>query len=309
MRSFRSILVDVDSTATVHPALERAARIARACSAGLKIVDVIGAPCEAPTLWREQIERDVAGRVHERLSCLANSLTGVTADVAVLRGHPGAALTHEAIRGNHDLLVRSYVRDVVARGPKPFGPVGRQLFRQCPCPVWAVGPGAVPARPRIVAAVHSTSDDAAELDMNSKVIDLALFIADLEHGSLVLLDTWHPFGERRILSHAAHDDFDAYVRVSEHRTSRQLKALRDAYDGCLAGVRLDLLKGDATTIIPEYVVAHGIDTVVTGTSARAGIARLVFGNTAEGLLKRAPCSVLAVKPDGFVSPVRLEDTA
>ena len=43
-----------------------------------------------------------------------------------------------------------------------------------------------------------------------------------------------------------------------------------------------------------------------GTMARSGIAGLLIGNTAERVLRKLPCSVLAVKPDGFVSPERLE---
>ena len=31
-----------------------------------------------------------------------------------------------------------------------------------------------------------------------------------------------------------------------------------------------------------------------------------IGNTAERVLRKLPCSVLAVKPDGFVSPVRVD---
>jgi universal stress protein E len=53
-------------------------------------------------------------------------------------------------------------------------------------------------------------------------------------------------------------------------------------------------------------VAEGIDLVVMGTVARAGIAGMLIGNTAERVLRKLPCSVLTVKPDGFVSPVRLD---
>ena len=53
-------------------------------------------------------------------------------------------------------------------------------------------------------------------------------------------------------------------------------------------------------------MAEGIDLVVMGTVARAGIAGMLIGNTAERVLRKLPCSVLTVKPDGFVSPVRLD---
>jgi len=42
-----------------------------------------------------------------------------------------------------------------------------------------------------------------------------------------------------------------------------------------------------------------------GTVGRTGIPGLIMGNTAESILNNIGCSVLAVKPPGFVSPVTL----
>ncbi len=43
--------------------------------------------------------------------------------------------------------------------------------------------------------------------------------------------------------------------------------------------------------------------VVMGTVARTGVAGLLVGNTAERLLDEVRCSVITLKPPGFVSPV------
>ena len=42
-----------------------------------------------------------------------------------------------------------------------------------------------------------------------------------------------------------------------------------------------------------------------GTVGRHGLSGILIGNTAEDILSNVDCSVLALKPDGFVSPVRL----
>ena len=42
-----------------------------------------------------------------------------------------------------------------------------------------------------------------------------------------------------------------------------------------------------------------------GTVARTGIAGLIMGNTAESILDQLEQSVIAIKPQGFVSPVKL----
>jgi nucleotide-binding universal stress UspA family protein len=46
------------------------------------------------------------------------------------------------------------------------------------------------------------------------------------------------------------------------------------------------------------------DLVVMGTIARTGISGFIIGNTAESILDQLTCSVLAVKPPGFVTPVK-----
>jgi nucleotide-binding universal stress UspA family protein len=51
-----------------------------------------------------------------------------------------------------------------------------------------------------------------------------------------------------------------------------------------------------------------VDAIVMGTVCRSGIAGFFIGNTAEEVLQRVDCSVLTVKPDGFVSPIKLEET-
>ena len=41
-----------------------------------------------------------------------------------------------------------------------------------------------------------------------------------------------------------------------------------------------------------------------GTMSRGGVAGLLVGNTAERLLDKVECSLLTIKPEDFVSPVR-----
>lgn len=50
-----------------------------------------------------------------------------------------------------------------------------------------------------------------------------------------------------------------------------------------------------------------VDCIVVGTVARTGIAGFIMGNNAETILERIDCSLLAIKPPGFVTPVTLEN--
>jgi nucleotide-binding universal stress UspA family protein len=66
-----------------------------------------------------------------------------------------------------------------------------------------------------------------------------------------------------------------------------------------------LLKGDAEALIPALAKRKGVELIVMGTVCRTGIAGFIIGNTAENILQQVDCSVLTVKPEGFVSPVKL----
>jgi universal stress protein E len=59
--------------------------------------------------------------------------------------------------------------------------------------------------------------------------------------------------------------------------------------------------------LPEDViedVANRLDAelVILGTIGRTGLSAALIGNTAEHVIDRLNCDVLALKPDGYVSP-------
>jgi nucleotide-binding universal stress UspA family protein len=68
-----------------------------------------------------------------------------------------------------------------------------------------------------------------------------------------------------------------------------------------------MLEGEAGHLIPELATAKEVELIVMGTVSRTGVAGLLIGNTAERILHQVDCSVLTVKPDGFVTPVRSDE--
>src|SRR5690606_15053039 len=91
------------------------------------------------------------------------------------------------------------------------------------------------------------------------------------------------------------------MKLLAHKFREQIGA--DAYD--YLSINYHLLQGSAIQVLPHLVEQVRADLVVMGTVARTGISGLIIGNTAEAILDQLKCSVLAVKPPGFVSPVTL----
>lgn len=307
MPDFTNILVDVDATAPSHPALERAAALARRSGGRLTITDVLSIPAHARRYLPADVEEDLIDRQRAQLTRIARSLTGVQAEVKLLSGRPGTMLIQEVLRSGHDLLVRSHDRDVAAAAPRPFGAVDMELLRKCPCPVLLIRHGRVAAASRIVAAVNANTDRESERALNARIIELALLVGEYEGGSTMVLQAWAPFAESRTRAVLTDDEFASYLDAVRQGAADKLARLAQSFRGRLSEEQLFNRRGEPEVVIPEFVVSHGVDLVVMGTVARGGIAGLLIGNTAERVLSRLPCSVLAVKPEGFVSPVSLPD--
>ncbi len=67
--------------------------------------------------------------------------------------------------------------------------------------------------------------------------------------------------------------------------------------------QIHLVKGNPCKEISLLASKDNVDLIVMGSVARTGIPGFIIGNTAESILGQVKCSVLVVKPDGFVSPV------
>ncbi len=60
----------------------------------------------------------------------------------------------------------------------------------------------------------------------------------------------------------------------------------------------ELRSGSPIAYIEEFAKEKGIDLIVMGTHGRSGISHLLLGSVAENVVRRAPCSVLTVRPAG-----------
>ena len=54
--------------------------------------------------------------------------------------------------------------------------------------------------------------------------------------------------------------------------------------------------GDAASEIVRVASERGVDLIVISSHGRTGLGRMLFGSTAESVVRHAPCPVLVVKP-------------
>lgn len=304
MEPFRSILVDIDASDRAQPALERAARLARKAGARLTIVDVMGVPSHARRYLPASIEEEIAARRRADLVRIAAEIRGVPVETRLLDGQVGNALIDEVVASGHDLIVREGARDLVAPRRAPTGAVDVELLRRCPCPVLLVGPGAATDHPRIAAAVDTDTDEETGKALNSRIAEIASLMAELENGSVTLLHAWEVFGEGMVRSVSSDDAFAAYLADARERAADNFERFARSLGPPLADFPAELRRGEPEDVIPQFVVAEGVDLMVMGSVARRGIAGFLVGDTAEIILRKLACSLLVVKPAEYAAQVR-----
>ena len=57
-----------------------------------------------------------------------------------------------------------------------------------------------------------------------------------------------------------------------------------------------IVHGDAASEIVRVARERGVDLIVIASHGRTGLGRMLFGSTAESVVRHAPCPVLVVKP-------------
>ena len=322
MDLFNNILYVSEVSVAQEAAFARAVSLAENNQASLSVLDVIPAVPSGPRMMTDGLDLqklqdamvDARRQVLEALVEPYRKRLDIRIEVLV--GTNFLKVIHSILLNEYDLLLKpaenpSYIERL-------FGSDDMQLLRNCPCPVWLM-----PADKRsddacILAAIdldpHGT--DEVNEQLNQQILALSGSLALSGFAALHFVHAWDAPGELTVTlwSDDASKASAEYVEGIRSSHERALYRFRDQLQERIGpeahshlAPQFHLRRGAPSKVIPEMIKKLQADLVVMGTVARTGIAGLLIGNTAEAILEQVQCSVLAVKPPGFVSPVKLPD--
>lgn len=258
----------------------------------------------------EELQQHIIEKRSQELEQLITPLRQkeIQVEVKVLSGTPFLEIIQEVLRNGYDLVM------IIAEGrgglkERLFGRTTIHLLRKCPCPVWVMKRNQPSSYRRILAAVDpSPPFDEQRNALNKTIMDLATSLAQIEQSKLHIVHTWMVIGETMLKANTdiSEKEMHQLRQTIKNEHGYWLKELLRQYDLNKLKYQIHLLKGVAGKVIPKLVQAKGVELIVMGTVCRAGVAGLIIGNTAENVLDQVDCSVLTVKPEGFVSPVSLD---
>jgi len=308
INQFKKVLFFADGAKGEKAALTRALELAVNNSGQLVVIDVVA----------EVSTNDL--RLQSSMKELQNSLVRdrtLALDELIARlpkvGGKRISIKRLVVPGKDYIeVIRAVVRDkfdvvIKAANPKSaltsalFGNNDIRLLHQCPCPVIVLKPTRRKKFRQILAAVDPVTENKESIELNRSIMDSAISLADVEKAGLQVLHVWDlPLEDSAARAHK--DKLKELSKSLKEDTQRKLDNLVDDY----SHPRLfdHLLKGKPHKVIPDFVSKNNIDILVMGTVARSGIPGFIVGNTAEKILNQVDCSVMALKPKKWKSPIK-----
>ncbi|MGB5398160.1 MAG: universal stress protein [Gammaproteobacteria bacterium] len=325
MKRFKNILSVAEHGEDSLPALERAVALAENNQARLTVIDVIermsaGIGMSAGGPISADLQAAMLSAHSKTLEDLVEPFRArVEISTRVLVGVNFLEIIREVLRNGHDLVLKvAEDHDWLDRF---FGSEDMHLLRKCPCPVWLIKPRAQTAYRRILAAVDvNDALPAAELAeqaaLNQQIFEMAAMLAFTDVATLHIVYAWEVVSEHALritMDSLPEERLNAYVEQARQHHAENLEIFMDKVSANLGRdvakklkPRIHLVKGMARKEIPQLANNIKADLIVMGTVSRSGVPGFIMGNTAETILNQIGCSVLAVKPPGFITPVTRE---
>ncbi|MBB1420636.1 universal stress protein UspE [Pseudoalteromonas sp. SG43-7] len=181
-----------------------------------------------------------------------------------------------------------------------FTPTDWHLIRKCPAPVLLVKEHAWPSQGNILAAVNAVSENQQHLDLNHRIIQDAQFLCELANASLSIVNAYPatPVNIAIEIPEFKPSIYNESVKKHHIESTHELAASHQiAQQNCV------IEEGLPEDVIPDVAKRLNSELVVIGTVGRTGLSAALVGNTAEHVIDSLDCDVLALKPDGYVSPL------
>ena len=301
MQRFTNILFSPLSDHDNAAAARRVAEVATRNEARLTLLGVVPEPSRFQRLIHraeyfadvQEAERAAAEKRLNRWATHAEC----PVERATETGNHAIAIIERVMAEGHDLVV------VTAHAGHEEHATIERLYRKCPCPVWVIRP----SRARVQRVLAAVNPDPDELELNRTVLELSASMVERFGGELHLVHAWELYGEATLRGsgfiHTPADELESLLDAEETSHRRALDDLMTESGLDHLPWKVHLVKGPADQVVEAVVAGSHINLLVMGTVARTGIQGVIIGNTAEQILEAVPCSVIAVKPPGFLSPL------
>lgn len=310
MQNFHNILFVSHAVGDESDGFVQALSVARYNGAALRILVVCPALPEEfgdySEAYFDGLKKDVNDELEAARANLNLGEDELAVTIEVDCGSTPAERVIRRVQGEGVDLVIKNVEGHTRR--KGFRAMDMELLRKCPCPVWLCRPlRNSRANMSVLVAVDPECEEATAYDLAIRLLRLSRSLADVCSGTLHVVSCWEydvdEYLRHHVPLHVSDEELDRIIEQAGSKHRGKLDTLIHAA-GIGGEIEVHHTIAQPERFIPLLVEEKKFDILVMGTVARTGIPGFIMGNTAENLLQKVSCSLLALKPSDFASPVR-----
>ena len=313
MLKSRNILVYIDPTQELQPALQRAVDIAEKAQ-NTKITlflccyDLTYEMTSLSSMEERQAMQALVIRDNEEwLDTLAAPFReqGHLIQCKVhWHNRPFQAAIQAILRDNYDLLIKS-THQHSRLSAILFTPTDWNLLRKCPVPLLLVKGNSWPENSNILCAIDCKSiEDPDHHNLNDAILAEANNILQRIKANIHVVNAY-PSPPMNIMMELPEFDPIHYEDGLKTFHEKTLHEYADKYN--IDRKNLHLEQGLPEDVISAVAQEIKAELVILGTVGRSGLGVTLLGHTAEQVIDKLDIDLLALKPAGFVSPIKLED--
>ncbi len=312
MQQYRNLLYISHGTTDETEGLKQALSLARNNNAPLKVLVITPSfPNDFPD-YQKKYEEALLAQVEDSIRQSKETIRLGDQDInltieLLANDKPTIRIIQYAIEHDHDLLIKEAEPREGAGG---FKAIDMELLRKCPCPVWLCRPIKHSREHiQVAVAIDPEAEEQSAIQLSEQLLKTSGTLADSCSGELHIVSCWDYALESELRNNVfikiPKEEIQEKVDHAKNRHRSELDALIEQ-SGIAGNQAVHHLRGKPEEQIPAFVNNHNIDILVMGTVARTGIPGFLTGNTAENIMQQLPCSLMALKPIGFESPVKVK---
>ena len=305
METIKRIIAVIDPTKDEQNALARSIDLAKKSGASITaFMTVYDFSYEMTTMLsgdeREAMRKAVLKDRELWLKDLVSPYQNININTQVIwHNRPYEAIINTVINDKYDLVIKGTHQHGALKAVI-FTPTDWHLVRKCPTPVLFVKDMAWPAHGNILAAVNAVSENDQHLSLNKRIIKDAQFLCELANAKLNLVNAY-PATPVNIAIEIPEFNPGLYNESVKKHHIDSTNELANEFN--LTSDQCFIEEGLPEDVIPDVAKRLNSELVVIGTVGRTGLSAALVGNTAEHVIDSLDCDVLALKPDGYVSPL------
>lgn len=310
VHQFKNILYVSDKPNDETEGLKQALSLARNNDASLKILIICPELPSKFDEYQKKMEADLTTQMAATISStmqiikMEKSNLSITIETLIDKT-PAVAIIQDVLKNGHDLVIKEPELKSLQDGYKA---IDMSLSRKCPVPVWLCKPITCSRdKIRVAVAIDPNIREPEEDNLSCLLLEVSRNLTDFCNGELNIISCWDFTLEKELKENVFIKTDAEHIKtlVEEEKINHYSKLEKLIDRSKIQGKNLvHHLRGKPEDIIPKFVDENEINILVMGTVARTGIPGFITGNTAENIMQNISCSLLALKPRGFVSPVK-----